>query len=139
MDVTAISFNKLIGLQASDNGDYMLMLPAGGQFLNHVGTVHASALFALAEATSGMLMINELGDHEDLGAVVRKVDTKYRNPAHGAVYSKASLVEDKALLMSEIEERKRAFAHVAVDIFDGGPKSVARFEFEWFITNIEKI
>ncbi len=136
MDVTAIPFNKLIGLEASGDPRYLLMLPEGGQFLNHVGTVHASALFALAEATSGVRIMSELGGRDDLGAVVRKVETKYRNPAQGAVYSTAALVEDKALLLGEIDERGRGFAHVTVDLFDGAAKPVARFEFEWFITKI---
>ncbi len=136
MDVTAIPFNKLIGLDVSGDERYLLMLPESEQFLNHVGTVHASALFALAEATSGVRIMSELGDRDDLGAVVRKVETKYRNPAQGAVWSKAALVEDKASVLAEIDERGRGFAHVAVDLFDGAAKSVARFEFEWFVTKI---
>ncbi len=136
MDVTAIPFNKLIGLAEADDERYLLMLPAGGQYGNHVGTVHASALFALAEATSGVRIMSELGGRDDLGAVVRKVETKYRNPAQGAVYSTATLVEDKASVLAEVDERGRSFAHVAVDLFDGAGKSVARFEFEWFVTKI---
>jgi acyl-coenzyme A thioesterase PaaI-like protein len=136
MDVTAIPFNKLIGLAASDDPRYLLMLPAGGQFLNHVGTVHASALFALAEATSGVAMLDKLGGRNDLGAVVRKVETKYRNPARGAVYSAATLAEDKALLLAEIEARGRGFAHIAVELLDATAKPVAQFEFEWFVTKL---
>ena len=71
-----------------------------------------------------------------LGAVVRKVETKYRNPAKGAVYSAAALVEERASVLAEVDERGRGFAHVAVDLFDGGGKPVARFEFEWFVTKI---
>jgi acyl-coenzyme A thioesterase PaaI-like protein len=138
MDVTAIPFNKLIGLETSDDGRYLLMLPAGGQFLNHVGTVHASALFALAEATSGMAMLGELGARDDLGAVVRKVETKYRNPARGAVYSAAALTEEPSSLLAEIDARGRGFAHITVDLFDGDGKLVMRSEFEWFITKTAK-
>ena len=138
MDVTAIPFNKLIGLAEADDVRYMLMLPAGGQFLNHLGTVHASALFALAEATSGVLLLREFSDRDDLASVVRKVETKYRNPAQGVVYSTAAMVEDKSLLVTEIDGRGRGFAHVAVDLFDAAAKSVARFEFEWFVTKMNK-
>jgi acyl-coenzyme A thioesterase PaaI-like protein len=132
MDVTAIPFNKLIGLADSDDPRYLLMLPESEYFLNHVGTVHASALFALAEATSGMAML------DDLGAVVRKVETKYRNPARGVVYSAATLAEDKTLLLAEIDARGRGFAHIAVELFDGDGKPLMRSEFEWFITKIAK-
>ncbi len=138
MDVTTIPFNRLIGLGTSDDSRYLLMLPTGGQFLNHVGTVHASALFALAEATSGVLLLGEFANRSDLGSVVRKVETKYRNPAYGAVYSTAALVEDKQSLLTEIDNRNRGFAHVTVDLFDSLAKPVARFDFEWFITKIPK-
>jgi acyl-coenzyme A thioesterase PaaI-like protein len=145
MDVTTIPFNKLIGLAASDDPRYLLMLPTEEKYRNHIGTVHASALFALAEATSGMAMLRELGGRTDLGALVRKVETKYRNPTRGAVYSKATLAEDKLLLLLEIDQRGRGFAHVTVDLFDGeaggaeaAAKPVARFEFEWFVTKILK-
>ncbi len=138
MDVTAIPFNRLIGLAESDDERYVLMLPAGRQYENHVGTVHASALFALAEATSGVVLLREFGGRGDLASVVRKVETKYRNPAQGAVYSSATLVEEKAAVIAETDERGRAFAHVAVDVFDGAARAVARFEFEWFVTKITK-
>ncbi len=137
MDVTQIPFNALVGLAHSDDERYMLMLPAGEKYTNHVGTVHASALFALAEATSGVVVMSEFGGRDDLGAVVRKVETKYRNPAQGAIYSSASLVEDKALIITETDARGRAFAHVAVDLFDSEAKPVARFEFEWFIVKTQ--
>ena len=138
MDVTAIPFNKFIGLAESDDGRYVLMLPEGGRYENHVGTVHASALFALAEATSGVRIMSELGGRDDLGAVVRKVETKYRNPAQGAVYSAAALVEERTAVLAEIDERGRGFAHITVDLFDTAAKPVARFEFEWFVTKINK-
>jgi acyl-coenzyme A thioesterase PaaI-like protein len=136
MNVTAIPFNELVGLAEADDGRYLLMLPAGEKYANHLGTVHASALFALAEATSGMAMLGGLGGRDDLGAVVRKVETKYRNPARGAVYSTAALAEDPAALTAEIDARGRGFAHVAVDLVDADAKPVAQFTFEWFITVI---
>ena len=50
MDVTKIPFNALIGLAHSDEPKYLLMLPVDEKYTNHLGTVHAGALFALAEA-----------------------------------------------------------------------------------------
>jgi acyl-coenzyme A thioesterase PaaI-like protein len=51
--VTDLPFNRLLGLQPADDATKLLQLPAGGQHLNHLGTVHASALLALAEASNG--------------------------------------------------------------------------------------
>ncbi len=137
MDVTAIPFNKLIGLTEADDARYLMMLPAGEHYTNHLGTVHASALFALAEATSGVLLLGEFPGRTDLASVVRKVETKFRNPALGAVYSTAAMAGDKELFLKEIEERGRGFANVTVDLFDSDGKPVMRSEFEWFGTKIK--
>ena len=53
MNVLELPFNKYIGLEKVSNSDYLLMLNEKEAYLNHLSTVHVSALFALAEATSG--------------------------------------------------------------------------------------
>ena len=136
MDVTAIPFNKLIGLAASDDERYLLMLPEGKQYTNHLGTVHASALFALAEATSGVLLLGEFPGRTDLASVVRKVETKFRNPGQGAIYSKATMAGDREQFIKDLDERGRGFINVTVDLLDGDGKPVMRSEFEWFVTKI---
>ncbi len=138
MEITNIPFNRLIGLAVSDNPQYLMMLPADDKYTNHIGTVHASALFALAEATSGVLLLHEFDDRPDLGSVVRKVETKYRNPGRGAIYSIAKMNVDKNLLLKEIDEYGRGFMPVTVELFDNAGKPVARSEFEWFVTKIVK-
>ena len=44
MDVTGIPFNRFLGLRA---GEASLTLPSGPDYLNHLGTVHAAAQYAL--------------------------------------------------------------------------------------------
>jgi acyl-coenzyme A thioesterase PaaI-like protein len=51
--VTELPFNAFLGLQLASDPEQLLQLPAGAKYLNHLGTVHASALLALAEASSG--------------------------------------------------------------------------------------
>jgi hypothetical protein len=43
MSVTELPFNSFLGIQTAGNPSQLLRLPAGKQFLNHLGTVHASA------------------------------------------------------------------------------------------------
>ena len=52
MKITDLPFNQLIGITAAEKDDGMLCLPNDVRYTNHLGTVHASALLALAEATS---------------------------------------------------------------------------------------
>ena len=49
MDVTRLPFNRLIGLEAADiDSGFLVTLPEGDQYTNHLGTVHAAALLAVA-------------------------------------------------------------------------------------------
>jgi len=58
--VLDLSFNRFIGLQGADE-PHLLRLPASERYLNHIGTVHASALVALAEASSGEFLPRHRG------------------------------------------------------------------------------
>ncbi|MGV3721038.1 MAG: PaaI family thioesterase [Actinomycetota bacterium] len=82
MDVTALPFNQLVGLEAaSPESGFLVTLPAGPEHGNHLGTVHASALLAVAEAGSGAFLVRHLGDADGLVPVVRRLDAKFRKPA----------------------------------------------------------
>ena len=51
MNVTQLPFNRLLGLElGADDNSSLVCLPDGPQYTNHLGTVHASALLAVAEA-----------------------------------------------------------------------------------------
>ena len=54
MDVTQIPFNKFIEIVQSNSDDHLLELGFRDNMKNHLGTFHASAQFALAEACSGL-------------------------------------------------------------------------------------
>ena len=72
MDVIKIPFNEFIGLQLSDRHGFLLMLGERPEYLNHLGTVHASVMFALAEPTSGLFLSKELPGIDNVVPVVRK-------------------------------------------------------------------
>ena len=63
MHVTDLAINRALGMQlASEGSGHILEMPESPLLLNHVGTVHASAQFALAEASSGEFLLRHLGD-----------------------------------------------------------------------------
>jgi len=136
MDITKIPFNQFIGLALSAKSGCLLMLDNRPEYRNHLDTVHASALFALAEATSGYFLLKEFGDLSDnIVPVVRKVETKYKNPASGVVFSKARFLEterDDALNM--LNQKGRAALKVEVSLLDEADAVVMKSVFEWFVT-----
>jgi len=137
MDVTKIPFNQFIGLKLSDKNGYLLMLDNRPEYRNHLNTVHASALFALAEASSGYFLLNEFSELTDnIVPVVRKVETKYKKPASGVVFSKAQFQEtEKEEVLKTLNQRGRTALKVEVSLFDERDVLVMQSVFEWFVTN----
>jgi acyl-coenzyme A thioesterase PaaI-like protein len=133
--ITELPFNRHVGIEEAVSGSgALLRLPAGGQFLNHVGTVHASALLALAEATSGEFLLRHFGTSDGVIPLVRRMETKFRKPANGAVTSAANAsAEDLSRLDSDLKAKGRAAIGVQVELHDESGAHVLSATVEWFI------
>ena len=62
MNVLDLPFNKILLIKKSDVPDTILMLEDRVKYQNHLGTIHASAQYALAEASSGEILERNFGD-----------------------------------------------------------------------------
>jgi acyl-coenzyme A thioesterase PaaI-like protein len=137
MDVTKLPFNHFIGLKISNKNDYLLMLDNCTEYRNHLDTVHASAQFALAEATSGHFLLNEFSELTDIVPVVRKVEIKYKKPTTGFVFSKAKFFEtERNEVLEVLNQRGRAILKVEVSLFDENEILIMQSVFEWFVTKL---
>lgn len=135
MDVTKLPFNEFIGLKLSDEPNYLLMLDDRAEYLNHLNTVHAGALFTLAEATSGHYLLGQFDELPDIVPVVRKVEIKYRKPAIGAVYSNAAFLNTgKSEVLEALAQKGRVLLEVEVSLYDRNGTTVMQAVFEWFVT-----
>ena len=74
--VTELPFNSFLGIQISTESSQLLRLPSGEKYLNHLGTVHASAQLALAEASSGEFLLRHFGSTHGILSVVRRLEAK---------------------------------------------------------------
>ncbi len=135
MDVTELPFNRLIGLESADSDTgFLVSLPDDPKYTNHLGTVHASALFAVAEAGSGVFLLRQFGSGEGLVPVVRRVEARFRKPGSGRVSARASVVPEEVSRWSrELASRGRVLAPVSVEIVDSGGVVVFSATIEWFI------
>ena len=135
MDVTRLPFNEFIGLKLSDEPNYLLKLDDRAEYLNHLNTVHAGALFTLAEATSGHYLLGQFDELPDIVPVVRKVEIKYRKPAIGAVYSNAAFLNTgKSEVLEALAQKGRVLLEVEVSLYDRSGTTVMQAVFEWFVT-----
>ena len=134
ISVQDLPFNKLIGLQAAGEGVFLLMLPEGPQYLNHLGTVHASALLALAEATSGEFLLRRFGDLQGIVPVVRRLEAKFRKPARGAVTSAVSTPPEQLDGVDvDLGAKGRALVSIDVELHDQSGTHVLSASVDWFI------
>ena len=131
MNVADIPFNRFLGLRSEDS---VLTLPADARYDNHIGTVHASAQFALAEAASGQWLLDTFGaEATDYLAVVRRVEVKYRRPATGALSAKAEVAAGEADRFREtLAQRGRAAIEVRVQVVQSDNGVTLGATFEWF-------
>jgi len=135
MNVLALPFNEILMIQPSDLPDTVLMLEDREKYQNHLGTVHASAQYALAEASSGEILERNFGDwNGSYFPVVRRVEVKYKNPARGKLFSAGFIEADSAVkAKNELAERGRTLVDVRVKIMDEGKNITFESTFTWFI------
>lgn len=137
MNILEIPYNKFIGLRKSDKPtEFILMLESKAEYINHLGTVHASALFALAEASSGQFLLDQFVVYNlPLIPVVRKVEVKFNKPANGVIYSKAAIIDSTTeTIVEELKEKKRVLLKIRVDLFNSNSEKVFTSVYDWFIT-----
>ncbi len=136
MHVTDLAINKTLGMQLAPEGSgHILEMPESSLLLNHVGTVHASVQFALAEASSGEFLLRHLGEAPgQVFAVLRTSDVKFRKPAHGALRASARFAVGAVdSLSDELASRGRALASVLVEIADAQGVVTMTGQYDWFL------
>lgn len=135
MDIASLPFNRLIGLEVAPSGsDWLVALPADPRYGNHLGTVHGSALLAVAEAGSGEFLRRNFPHQVGAVPVVRRVEAKFRRPASGRVSSRCLASEaDVAGWLSELQARGRVSADILMEVLDESGTLVMTARLEWFI------
>jgi hypothetical protein len=132
--VTELPFNTFVGIQGASDSAHLLRLPSGGHYLNHLGTVHAGALLALAEASSGEFLLRHYGSSTGVVPVVRRIEAKFRKPANGAVESTATVAPGALHQVdADLATKGRALISIAVELRDETGTHALSAVVEWFI------
>jgi acyl-coenzyme A thioesterase PaaI-like protein len=135
--VTELPFNSFLGIQVATEPSKLLRLPSGDQYLNHLGTVHASAQLALAEASSGEFLLRHFGSTEGIVPVVRRLEAKFHKPANGAVTSTATAAPTALeQLDAELASKGRAPISIMVELHDESGTHTLSATVEWFIQRL---
>ncbi len=141
MNVTQLPFNQLLGLQKCQNqDDGILELPADPKYLNHVDTVHATAIYGLAEASSGQFLSDNIKvSKHSIVPILRRAEIKYRKPGMGSLFSRGVYnAEDWDQFHATYADRKRALLSFPIEILDEENAIIALAQYEWFIAEKPK-
>jgi acyl-coenzyme A thioesterase PaaI-like protein len=138
MDITQIPFNKFLEISCSSTDDHVLVLEFKDIMKNHVGTFHASAQFALAEACSGFALQKHFPHLANaVVPVLRKSDIKFRKPAQSDIQAKASITtETKERFEEQFAQKGRATIVVPVEIVDQNGIITMTGAYEWFVQKL---
>lgn len=132
----AVPFAAHVGITISDiaEGTATAMLEQSHSTSNHVATMHAGALFTLAEAASGAAMA---GTFFERLAAVRPVAAgatiAFLKPARGAIRASAVVEGEKAALFAALDAEGKVRFPVAITITDAAEREVARMTVDWHV------
>jgi len=136
----SVPFARLLGveIQALDAAQACTRLTMNQDLQNHVGSLHAGALFTACEAASGAALAGAVAEHIMVTRLaVRDAQVEYLKSATGPVVARARLVDDSAQLLQDLKRDGRALAAVDVSAvvidFDGNETLVARASFNWHL------
>lgn len=125
----SIPFCAHIGMQPGAGG---VALPDTPELKNHVGTMHAGALYTLGETASGAAVMAELPELFGGLVVVKTAPVAYLKPAKGAITAVGKLVERTDAVRTRLEADGKAVFDVAVSLTDATGLEVATMNVSWY-------
>jgi acyl-coenzyme A thioesterase PaaI-like protein len=133
---SVVPFSRHLGLEILDirPGRASVRLPEEPYLLNHVGTQHAAALYAVAEAASGGAVVGAFADR--VGSVTplaRDAQIKYLKPARGPILTEASIDGEIASISETLDQTGGVAFPVRVELKDGGATKVAEMTVGWHL------
>lgn len=128
--VVGLPFNQRIGLAAEESGE--LSLPDDATLHNHVGTVHAGALFTLGEAASGIPIADVV---TKLGAmpIAKSATIAYRRPASGKIRAVGAIAEELDAIAARLKAEGKTVVEVGVSMKDAAGTEVATMTVTWHL------
>jgi len=132
MNILDIKFIKHLGIK--QEGENLVLSP-DENLLNHIKTIHAGALYTLAESQSGYFLQNEFKDIDiSVIPLLRSSSVKYKASASGKIVAFASANRDSLEKFREnIIKKGRGIIEVNVELKDSKGNIVIIGEFTWFI------
>lgn len=127
---------NILGVQLSDNPNYLLRLPFRELLTNHVSVMHAAVIYSFAELSNGFCLNFNFPQYaENTVPLLRKSSAKYRKVVTTDIYSRAEILNESVEILCERLERKgKIQLQIEVKLYDQEEDEVFRGLFDWFVT-----
>jgi thioesterase domain-containing protein len=138
MQITTIPFVKKTNIEQTPEGNLTLNFDQTNQ--NHLQTIHAGALFTLAESASGEAL--QTSFPEFVGKVLpllRDSEIKFKKPATKSVTAFATIPEESISKFKEqFQKKNRSSIRVNVVVKDSEENVICSGVFHWFIQKVKE-
>jgi uncharacterized protein (TIGR00369 family) len=134
---SAVPFAEHTGIEISEVGPGVgvAQLEDLAHVRNHIGSVHAGAVFTLGETASGVAMLGTFAEQaSSLRPVTTEVAISYLKMARGKLTATARTVVPAEQLQSELADQGRASFDVAVSIANERGVTVAQLKVTWVVS-----
>lgn len=130
----AVPFARHLGVELLEVGDGVAAarLIQRPDLSNHIGTMHAGALFTLAETASGAAVAGAFLDTiASIRPVAAEARIEYLKLARGTIGCTARTAEPAEALRRRLREERRVAFDVLVDLAGENAEPVARMTIAW--------
>ena len=130
-----VKFARLLGVQRAQQSSVM-ELPFSDNVQNHIGNMHASAQFGLAEIASGDFLRRHFPELDGKAmAVVRRAEIKYSKAVDEDLQAFAWIEEqEESRFRKQLADRSRALLSVHVKLKTADEETATSAVYHWFIS-----
>lgn len=135
--IETVPFAQHVGVEALavGNGFGDAKLVQRYELTNHIATLHAAALFALAEAASGLAMAGTMAPViMAIRPVAKKAAISFSKPAKGTIIAKARTMVESDAIFEQLNNGGKAEFDIKVKLFNEVGAVVCEVDFCWHIT-----
>ena len=132
----AVPFTTFLGIEYDEvgPGKAVLRLKDDPAKHNHVGTLHAGAMFALAESASGLCVVATIADNlAGVTPLAARAEITYKKVARGDVTATARLATTVEEITTALDESGKTRFPVEVDLSDSNGEVCAVVTVDWHL------
>ncbi len=132
----AVPFAGFLGIEYDSVGpdEAVLRLVDDPAKHNHIGTLHAGALFSLAESASGVVVIAAIADKlAGVTPLAARAEITYAKVARGDVTATARIEGGAAPVVETLEREGKVRFPVVVDLRDESGETCATVTVDWHL------